>query len=93
MFCNRCGSELQPDSIACPHCRRRIGDPIGAVAHSRLQGHLHILATLWMFVGGLFLFPAAGLMVFGSGIHFAFHHREPFARFLPFFCIWPAAVF
>jgi hypothetical protein len=85
MYCNRCGSQLQPDPVACPACGRRVGDLTGAVAQARLQHHLPTLGALWMAIGGLFLVPAAGLMLFGSGIHLAFHHREPFAGVFPFF--------
>ena len=53
MFCVRCGSPMQPDSQACAHCGRRIGDPVSAVAQSRLERHLHTLAVLWsLFAGG-----------------------------------------
>ncbi len=85
MFCNRCGSQLQADPAVCPNCGRRIGDPTGSLAQSRLQHHLHTLGTLWMCLGALFLIPAAGLMIFGTGIHLAFHQHEPFAGMFPVF--------
>jgi hypothetical protein len=83
MFCNRCGTELRPDSQACPQCGRRLGDPVGAVAQSRLQGHLHTLGILWMIMGSLFLIPAAILLIFGSTIRFVIHQQEPFSAFFP----------
>jgi hypothetical protein len=83
MFCNRCGTELQPGSIACSHCGRRIGDPIAAVAQSRLQAHLHTLGILWMVLGFLFLIPAIVLLLFGSGMHLVLHQHEPFAGLFP----------
>jgi len=76
MFCNRCGGELQPDFVACPRCGRRIGDPVSALAQSRLERHLHTLGILWMAVSGLFLIPAVLLMVFGRGAHFVLHRQE-----------------
>jgi len=33
MFCARCGTQLQPNSVACLTCGRRIGDPVSAIAH------------------------------------------------------------
>jgi zinc ribbon protein len=76
MFCNRCGTEMPAGSETCPKCGRRIGEPVSGVAHSRLERHLHTLGVLWMVIGGLFLIPAVGLMVFGSGLHFVLHERE-----------------
>jgi len=69
---------MQPDSQACAHCGRRIGDPVSAVAQSRLERHLHTLAVLWMAIGGLFLIPSVILMLLGSTFHIVIHDREPF---------------
>jgi zinc-ribbon domain len=85
MFCNRCGSELPSGSNACPNCGRRIGDPVSAVAQSRLERHLRTLGVLWMVMGGLFLIPALGLMFFGNSLHFVVHDREPWAGIFPLF--------
>jgi hypothetical protein len=85
MFCNRCGSELPLGSDTCPKCGRRIGDPVSAVAQSRLQRHLGTLSILWMILGGLFLIPAFGLMIFGSSVHFVVHDSEPWAGMFPLF--------
>jgi hypothetical protein len=85
MFCSRCGTQLLVASIACPNCGRRIGDPVRAVAQSRLQHHLQTLGVLWMVIGGLFLIPAVGLMVFGRGAHFVIHDQEPWPGLLSLF--------
>jgi hypothetical protein len=85
VFCNRCGAELQPDFVACPKCGRRIGDPVSALAQSRLERHLQILGILWMAIGAVFLIPALGLMVFGRGIHFVIHDRAPLPTLFPLF--------
>jgi hypothetical protein len=78
MFCARCGSPMQPDSQACSQCGRRIGDPVSAIAQSRLDRHLHTLSVLWMAIGGLFLIPSVILMLLGSTFHIVIHDREPF---------------
>jgi hypothetical protein len=83
MFCNRFGTEMQSGFEACPKCGRRIGDPVSGVALSRLERHLRTLGILWMVIGGLFLVPAVGLLVFGSGAHFVLRHREPLAGLFP----------
>jgi hypothetical protein len=82
MFCSRCGSPIRPDLPACPQCGRSIGDPVGAVAQSRLERHLHTLGILWMVLGVLFLIPGAVLMVMGSSVHFVIHDREIFGTAL-----------
>jgi hypothetical protein len=77
MFCNRCGTATEAGFVVCPNCGRRIGDPVGGVAQARLERHLRTLGTLWMAIGGLFLVPAVGLMVFGQSLRFMVHEREP----------------
>jgi hypothetical protein len=83
MFCNRCGTELQADFAVCPNCGKRIGDPVSAVAQTRLQRHLHILGTLWIALGILFAIPAAGLFIFGSSAHFILHRQGQLAGIFP----------
>jgi hypothetical protein len=70
MYCNGCGSELQPGYNVCPKCGKVIGDPVSAVTRSRLQNHLSTLGTLWVVVGVLFLLPALGLFFASSVAHF-----------------------
>ncbi len=77
MFCNRCGAEIQPGSLVCANCVRRIGDPVSAAGQSRLERHLQTLGTLWMSIGGLFLIPAVAIMVFGHGVRWVVHNHEP----------------
>ena len=79
MFCNRCGTEIRAGFEACAKCGRRIGDPVSGIAQSRLERHLRTLATLWMAIGGLFLIPAVGLMVFGQDLRFMVREQEPWA--------------
>ena len=70
MFCNGCGSELQPGNNVCPKCGKVIGDPVSAVTRSRLENHLSTLGTLWIVVGVFFLLPALGLFFASSVAHF-----------------------
>ena len=83
MFCIRCGTEMPPQSSSCPRCGRSLGDPVRAVAQSRLERHLQTLGILWMAIGGLFLIPAVLLMVFGRTAHFLIHDRDPLPTVFP----------
>jgi hypothetical protein len=83
MFCNRCGAQLQPDFVACPNCGKRIGDPVSAVAQSRLELHLHIVGILWIALGALFAVPAAALLFFGAGIRIILHRQAVLPGLLP----------
>jgi hypothetical protein len=83
MFCNRCGAQLQPDFIACPKCGKRIGDPVSAVAQSRLERHLHIVGSLWIALGALFAVPAVLLLAFRSSADFILHQQNFLPGFLP----------
>lgn len=89
MFCNRCGSELPVGANACPQCGRRLGDPVRAIAQSRLERHLRTLGILWIVIGGLFTIPAIGLMVFGRAAHLVIDRQEPWAPMFPLF-MWVA---
>jgi hypothetical protein len=73
MFCNRCGTQLQPDFNLCPKC----GTPVGSGSvlagtpatsshltgvRTKLQRHLRILGILWIVVGVLWIIPSLVLM-------------------------------
>lgn len=83
MFCSLCGTQMQPNETICRNCGRRVGDPVSAIAQSRLQGHLQTLSVLWIILGALFVIPALGFMAFGEGLHLVIHHEEPFSAFIP----------
>jgi zinc-ribbon domain len=77
MFCNRCGTQLQPNYIVCPKC----GDPInatsvnppttvpGAGRSGRVQKHLRTLGILWIVVGALWIIPSIVLMGLSHSSH------------------------
>jgi hypothetical protein len=66
MFCNRCGTQLQPDFKLCPKCGNPIANkPAAALpaSRTRLERHLRPIGILWIVVGALWLIPSALLMV------------------------------
>lgn len=71
MFCDRCGTPLQPEFNVCPKC----GKPVHGYAQpSRLEGHLRTLGTLWIILGALWLIPSFFLLTMGHALPFMMHH-------------------
>ena len=66
MFCDRCGTQLQPGYNLCPKCGKVIGETLSFPAQSRLGRHLHTLGILWIVVGAFWLIPSIVLMTLGS---------------------------
>src|SRR5712692_12077207 len=67
MYCDACGTQLQPGQRFCGSC----GKPAGIVAvppppSSRVARHLPVLAILWLVAGALNLIVAAFLLIFGN---------------------------
>ena len=56
MFCDRCGTQLQPGYDLCPKCGKVIA--LSFPAQSRLGRHLHTLGILWIVVGAFWLIPS-----------------------------------
>ena len=83
MFCNRCGTEMLSEDAACPKCGRKLGDPVRDLACARLDGHLHTLGLLWIIVGGIFVIPAAALLIFGGVARFVIPGAGPWAGLVP----------
>jgi hypothetical protein len=60
MFCNNCGSELQPNQAICPRCSVPVAGRY--VQRSRIETHLTVLGILWIayslmhLLGGIVLF-------------------------------------
>ena len=81
MFCNACGSQIQPQFNVCPNC----GRPIVALAAtwpSRLERHLRTLGILWIVAGALFAIPGLVLMTIGSVVRLGIPASENLARFI-----------
>jgi hypothetical protein len=70
MFCNRCGTQLQPDFNLCPKCGAPVGAPSAVRSPTgRLQRHLRTLGILWIIVGVLWVIPSLVLMGISHAPH------------------------
>ncbi len=93
MFCNRCGTQLQPDYNVCPKC----GAPAGAnavqntpvpntpvpLARTKLERHLRTLGILWMVVGVLWIVPSLVLIGLSHGSHIVIGDEMFTRHFMP----------
>ena len=73
MFCNRCGTPVQPDYNLCPKCGQSLVQVSRPLDTNRLERHLRTLGILWMIAGALFLIPAIGLLVVGNAVPLLLH--------------------
>jgi hypothetical protein len=70
MFCDGCGSEVQPGQAFCSRCGKQIVGSVSAVMPmpSRVQQHVHLLGILWLAisafnaVAGVILFVLANTL-------------------------------
>ena len=91
MFCNQCGTQLQPDYRLCPKCGQPVGAPASPLAYpNRLRQHLRTLGILWIIAGALFLLPAFAAMFFGTTAAMFFPFHDAVAHSLGPFLIFMA---
>jgi zinc ribbon protein len=67
MYCERCGTQIQPGVRFCSGCGRSFepSPVLSQQTDGRVHRHLRLLAVLWMAMGGLRLFAAAALYTIG----------------------------
>jgi hypothetical protein len=82
MFCNRCGTEIQPAFNHCPKCGQTVSWPTANLAQNRLEKHLRTLGTLWIIVGVLWLLPSVVLMTLSGMLHLVIPGTEEVGRIL-----------
>jgi zinc-ribbon domain len=74
MYCNQCGTQLQPDYRVCPKCGTPIAAPgaplcCGQPVGSRMARHLRTLGILWIIAGCFWLLPSLGIFGVFTGFH------------------------
>jgi hypothetical protein len=71
MFCDGCGTTVQPGQGFCSHCGKQVLGPVTAlqVRTGRVQGHVQLLGILWLAIsafntiGGMVLYILANTFV------------------------------
>src|SRR5262249_40165712 len=50
MFCDRCGTAVQPDQRFCNQCGRQFSDALimARTSHNRVQEHIRLVGILWL---------------------------------------------
>ena len=85
MYCDGCGTTVQPGQAFCSRCGKQILGPVAVMQQrpGRVQGHLHLLGILWLAIsafntiGGVILYVLANTLFAhlnggGPGGHTAF---------------------
>ena len=60
MFCDQCGTQLQPAQQSCGRCGKAVVGPVG-YRRNRVQEHVRLVGILWMAYSALLVF--AGIAV------------------------------
>lgn len=67
MFCDRCGTELQPGQRFCGSCGKPVGVAVLAPApNGRVARHLHLLAVLWFAASAINVIGAVVVFIVGN---------------------------
>jgi hypothetical protein len=82
MFCSACGAPVQPTFTVCPNCQRPIPSVLPVTPQGRLDHHLHILGTLWVIAGALFVIPGFVLMMISGVVRLAVPATETIGLFV-----------
>ncbi len=82
MFCNRCGTTLQPDYNVCPKCGTPVRARAAVADPTRFAGHVRTLGILWIVLGAIWLLPSFFLLTMGRAVHFFPMGGGPFAHMM-----------
>lgn len=75
MFCDACGTALQPGQAFCGGCGKQVVGPVNAITQrsSRVQEHVHLVGILWLAIsafnaiGGVVLYIIANTLLAPGG--------------------------
>jgi hypothetical protein len=73
MFCDQCGTQLQPAQSSCLRCGKAVVGPMG-YRRNRVQEHVRLVGILWMAYSALLVFAGAAVVIvahtiFGGAFH------------------------
>jgi hypothetical protein len=70
MFCDGCGTTVQPGQLFCSNCGKQIvgGGTTTPAARGRVQQHSHLLAIIWLAFSALEAVGGLMLFVVGNGL-------------------------
>ncbi|MGB0008281.1 MAG: zinc ribbon domain-containing protein [Candidatus Sulfotelmatobacter sp.] len=68
MFCDGCGTAVQPGQAFCSRCGKQVVGPVTAFQprRSRVQEHVHLLGILWLAVSALTTIGAVVLFIIAN---------------------------
>lgn len=73
MFCDQCGTQLQPAQSSCLRCGKPVVGPMG-YRRNRVQEHVRLVGILWMAYAALLVFAGVAVVIvahtiFGGAFH------------------------
>ena len=73
MFCDQCGTQLQPAQQSCLRCGKAVVGP-SAYRRNRVQEHVRLVGILWLAYSALFVFAGIAVVIvahtiFGGRFH------------------------
>jgi len=73
MFCDQCGTQLQPAQSSCARCGKPVVGPMG-YRRNRVQEHVRLVGILWMAYAAVLVFAGAAVVIvahtlFGGAFH------------------------
>ena len=67
MFCDQCGSQLQPMQQSCPRCGKAVLGPI-AYRRNRVQEHVRLVGILWMAYSALLVLGGVAVVIVANTV-------------------------
>ncbi len=62
MFCDQCGTQLQPAQQSCSRCGKAVLGPVG-YRRNRVQEHVRLVGILWMAYSALLVFAGVAVEI------------------------------
>src|SRR5258707_5270295 len=67
MFCDQCGSQLQPAQQSCARCGKPVLGPV-AYRRNRVQEHVRLVGILWMAYSALLVVGGVAVVIVANTI-------------------------